>query len=242
MTSDTHPAPDADAPMDACGSGSECGGDHPAACGTGADPDSRIAHRLRQAVLIVALLNLGYFFVEIVVAIGIGSVSLFADSVDFLEDTAVNLLIFVALGWSLHARAIAGKVMAVIICLPAIAAGTQAILKAFDPEAPDPFTLAITAGGAAVVNLICALILSRFRHDGGSMTRAAFLVARNDVIVNVLIIVLGAVTALTNSGWPDIVLGVIIIGLNLLAAKEVWEAAHDEQLAARALDGDVGCC
>lgn len=40
--------------------------------------------RIRRAVLIVALLNLGYFFVEFAAAIAIGSASLFADSADFL--------------------------------------------------------------------------------------------------------------------------------------------------------------
>ena len=39
---------------------------------------------LRRAVLLVALLNLGYFEIEFAAAIG--SVSPFADSVDFLED------------------------------------------------------------------------------------------------------------------------------------------------------------
>ena len=52
---------------------------------------------LRRAVRFVALLNLGYFGVEFTVALGIGSVSLFADSIDFLEDTAINGLILVAL-------------------------------------------------------------------------------------------------------------------------------------------------
>ena len=55
---------------------------------------------LRQTVLLVALLNLAYFGVEFGVAIAIGSVSLFADSVDFLEDASINLLIAVGLGWS----------------------------------------------------------------------------------------------------------------------------------------------
>ena len=41
---------------------------------------------LRRAVLIVALLNLAYFGIEFAVALAIGSVSLFADSIDFLED------------------------------------------------------------------------------------------------------------------------------------------------------------
>jgi Co/Zn/Cd efflux system component len=39
---------------------------------------------LRRAVLVVAVLNLAYFGVEFAVALAIGSVSLFADSIDFL--------------------------------------------------------------------------------------------------------------------------------------------------------------
>lgn len=59
-----------------------------------------VTTELRRAVLIVAVLNLSYFGVEFAVATAIGSASLFADSIDFLEDTSVNLLIAVALGWS----------------------------------------------------------------------------------------------------------------------------------------------
>ena len=202
------------------------------------DADPTLRRRLRTAVLVVALLNLAYFFVEIGVAVGIGSVSLFADSVDFLEDTAVNLLIFVALGFTLRWRSVMGKVMAVIICVPAVAAAVSLILKAGNPEPPDPLSLTATAGGAVLVNLACALILARFREHGGSMTTAAFLAARNDVLVNVAIIVMGLITAATLSGWPDIVLGAIIIVLNVSAAKEVWEAAENENLAAQAMAGD----
>ena len=202
------------------------------------DADPTLRRRLRTAVLLVALLNLAYFFVEIGVAVGIGSVSLFADSVDFLEDTAVNLLIFVALGFTLRWRSVMGKVMAVIICVPAVAAAVSLILKAGNPEPPDPLSLTVTAGGAVLVNLACALILARFREHGGSMTTAAFLAARNDVLVNVAIIVMGLITAATLSGWPDIVLGAIIIVLNVSAAKEVWEAAENENLAAQAMAGD----
>lgn len=67
---------------------------------------------------------------------------------------------------------------------------------------------------------------------------AAFLAARNDVLINIAIIGMGLVTAWTLSGWPDIVLGVLIILLNAAAAKEVWEVATEEQLAAKALAGE----
>jgi len=51
---------------------------------------------LRRVVRLVALLNLAYFGIEFTVARVIGSVSLFADSVDFLEDASVNFLILAA--------------------------------------------------------------------------------------------------------------------------------------------------
>ncbi|WP_277245567.1 cation transporter [Micrococcus terreus] len=204
---------------------------------SGTDPV--LVRALKRTVLTVALLNLGYMVVEMSVALAVGSVSLFADSVDFFEDFAVNLLIFLALGWSLQRRAALGEVMAVIILLPALAAGWMAVVKFGDPDPPDPLALVVTAGGAVLVNLICTVLLSRFRHDGGSLTTAAFLAARNDVIANVAIIVMGLVTAWTLSGWPDLVLGVLIVVLNATAAKEVWETATEEQLAARALAGEL---
>lgn len=46
------------------------------------------------------------------------------------------------------------------------------------------------------------------------------------------------VTATTKSGWPDIILGLFIVVLNLTAAKEVWEVAGEEELAAKALAGE----
>ena len=197
-----------------------------------------LSRRLKRAVLLVAGLNLAYFFVEFTVALAIGSVSLFADSVDFLEDTAINLLIFLALGWSLHRQALAGKAMAVFILVPALAAAWQAVIKFTNPEPPDPLSLVVTAGGAVIVNLACSLILARFRHHGSSMSKAAFLSARNDVLINLAIIAMGVLTIWTDSGWPDLVLGTIIVLLNIRAAKEVWEAAEEERLAAKALAGE----
>jgi Co/Zn/Cd efflux system component len=60
---------------------------------------------LARVVALVAALNLGYFAVEISVALAIGSVALLADSADFLEDAAVNLLILLGLSWSVRGRA-----------------------------------------------------------------------------------------------------------------------------------------
>ncbi len=187
---------------------------------------------LRRAVRLVAVLNLAYFGIEFAVALSIGSVSLFADSVDFLEDAAVNLLVLAALAWSAKARATVGIVLAGLLLLPALAFVFTLWGKLGHPAAPDAAGLTLAGAGALAVNLACAFILASHRNRGGSLTRAAFLSARNDAVANVAIIAAGAATLLTRSLWPDVVVGVGIALMNLGAAREVWEAAREEKAAA----------
>jgi Co/Zn/Cd efflux system component len=190
---------------------------------------------VRRAVLAVAALNLGYFGIEFAVALAIGSVSLFADSVDFLEDASVNILIALALRWSPAKRAQLGKVLALILLAPAVAGLWTAGEKFFTPAVPAPLPLTVTGLGALIVNLGCALILARVRDHQGSLTRAAFLSARNDAYANIAIIAVGLVTAVVwRSVWPDLIVGVGIALMNADAAREVWEAAHEEHKAAKA--------
>ena len=194
-------------------------------------PDPR-GSALRRVVTIVALANLAYFGVEFAVALSIGSVSLFADSVDFLEDAAVNFLIGAALGWSARARARVGMSLAAILLIPAIATFWTAGRKFAVPVAPEPFALSLTGLGALVVNLGCAYLLAWFRHHGGSLTTAAFLSARNDAIANVAIVGAGLLTAfLWTSAWPDLIVGLGIAMMNADAAREVWTAAREEHRA-----------
>ena len=74
---------------------------------------------LRRVVAVVTLLNLAGFAIEFAVALSIGSV--FADSVDFLEDASVNIFIPIALGWSATARSRVGMLLALILMAPAVA-------------------------------------------------------------------------------------------------------------------------
>ncbi len=185
-----------------------------------------------RTIQVVALLNLAYFGVEFAVAKAIGSVSLFADSIDFLEDASVNFLILLALGWSVSRRAKVGMLLAGILLVPGLSALWTAWQKFNNPMAPEAISLSVTGMGALLVNFTCALLLSRHRHHGGSLMRAAFLSARNDVWANVAIIGAGLVTAATLSAWPDLLVGLGIAIMNAGAAKEVWQAARDEHRAA----------
>lgn len=183
---------------------------------------------LRPVVARVAGLNLGYFGIEIVVALAIGSVALIADSVDFLEDAAINLLIFAGLGWSLRNRARLGAVLAGILLVPALATAYAAYEKFSEMAPPAPVPLTLTGLGAVAVNLVCAWMLARHRESGGSLTRAAWLSARNDVAAGIAIVAAGLATAATLSPWPDLVVGFGITLLNLDSAADILKAARAE--------------
>jgi Co/Zn/Cd efflux system component len=191
-------------------------------------PADRQTSALRRAVIFVALINLAYFFVEFAVARHIGSVSLFADSIDFLEDASVNFLVLAALGWSVRRRSQVGMVLAMLLLVPGIATAWMVVRKLQAPVPPAEFALSLTGLGALAVNLSCAFVLVRVRNVAGSLSRAAFLSARNDAVANCAIIGAGVLTFFWVSAWPDLIVGVGIFLLNLDAAREVFEAARRE--------------
>ena len=93
---------------------------------------------------------------------------------------------------------------------------------------PRAYCLSLTGLGALAVNLYCAAMLTRFRRHRGSLTKAAFLSARNDALANVAIVAAGLLTAYTLSAWPDLIVGLGIAAMNADAAREVWQAAREE--------------
>lgn len=202
---------------------------------SGPDPEAPGPRReLERAATAVAALNVGYFAVELAVAIAIGSVSLFADSIDFLEDALLNALILVGLAWSARQRARLGLVLSALLLAPAIATLWTLWRHWGSGHVPDSVPLTATGAGAFAVNLSCALIMARVRDLQGSLTRAAFLSARNDVLANLAIIAAGLVTALAPSPWPDRAVGIGILVMNVGAAREVYTAACDEHRRAAA--------
>jgi Co/Zn/Cd efflux system component len=121
--------------------------------------------------------------------------------------------------------------LALLLLVPGIATAWTAWQKLSAPFPPEPLLLSVTGLGALAVNVSCALLLVRFRNHSGSLTRAAFLSARNDALANVAVIAAAMLTLAWPSGWPDLIVGVGIAIMNADAAKKVWAAARKEQQA-----------
>jgi Co/Zn/Cd efflux system component len=186
---------------------------------------------LRRAVRLVAVLNLSYFLIEFTVSRLIGSVSLYADSIDFLEDATLNFLVLAALGLSASRRSLVAMLLAALLLVPSAFTLWAAWQKVMLPVPPAPIPLSAAGAGALAVNFYCAFVLAPFRAHGGSLTRAAYLSARNDAAANLAIVAAGLTTLVLPSAWPDLVVGIGIFIINLDAAREVFVAARRENLS-----------
>ena len=182
----------------------------------------------RRALLIVASLNLIYFFIELLGAVKINSVSLFADSIDFLEDTFVNLLIFFSFLISPTLRPKLSKILVIIIILPGLTALWASWEQIVKPHTPEAFKLTLIGFGALLTNITCTIILMKFRNNNKSLIKAAFFSARNDVLANFVIIAAGVSTIINPSIWPDLIAGLIIFLINFDAAYKVYKIANTE--------------
>ncbi len=183
---------------------------------------------LRKTVLVVASLNLLYFGVEFYYGHLFDSVALVGDSIDFLEDASVNILIALAIGWSLKRRRQTSYALALLLLLPGVAFLWNAIHQLFSPEVPQGKGMGIVGAGALIVNLVCAFLIAKHRSEEGGLVTAAFYSARNDAIANIMIISAGAFTLRYPSIWPDLIIGAAIFIMNADAAKEIIEASRNE--------------
>ena len=107
---------------------------------------------------------------------------------DSLEDASANILIALAIGWSLKKRRYTSYALALLLLVPGVAFLWNAIHQFLSPEVPEGRGMGIVGFGALLVNTTCAFLIARHRKEEGGLVTAAYYSARNDAIANVLII------------------------------------------------------
>ena len=182
--------------------------------------------KLRSTVLVVAALNFSYFFVEFGYGQIFSSMALISDSIDFLEDASINLLVAAAIGWSVQKRKYVSYLLAGLLLIPGTVFIWNAIQKILNPINPVGEGMTWVGLGALAVNVFCALLIARHRTEGHSLALAAFYSARNDAIANVFIVIAGLITIGFPTIWLDLLIGLLIFLLNAGAAKSVVKASQ----------------
>jgi Co/Zn/Cd efflux system component len=184
-------------------------------------------NRYRKVLWIALLVNTAMFGVELVSSLKSDSLSLLADSVDFLGDAgnyAVSLFVLgMATVWRSRAAYLKGVVMGafgVLVLARVLWAGTSG-------HVPEAQTMGIVSIVALAANGLVAFLLYAFR-DGDANMRSVWLCTRNDMINNLAVLLAAVGVFGTKTGWPDIAVACIMAVLGLSAARDVIGRARSE--------------
>ena len=190
-------------------------------CQTSPDANAPPPTKVFRRVLIAALIiNAAMFVVEMSAGLAAGSASLQADALDFLGDSASYAISLCVLGLSLRWRSGAALLKGVSMGLFGVFVIANAAWHAHAGTLPGAMTMGAVGTLALVANVICALLLMRFR-DGDANMRSVWLCTRNDAIGNLAVIAAGAAVFASNTGWPDIFVAAIMASLALSASWRV---------------------
>ncbi|CDY74764.1 Cobalt-zinc-cadmium resistance protein CzcD [Caballeronia glathei] len=183
--------------------------------------------RYRSALWIALAVNFAMFVVEVVSGIVAGSVSLLADSVDFIGDAANYGISLFVLGMGLAARARASLLKAFSMAAFGIGVLGCALWHAFDSTTPSAPTMGAVGTLALAANCGVALLLYAHR-DGDSNRRSVWLCTRNDALGNLAVLVAALGVFGTSSAWPDLSVAGIMAALALGSSARVLRQARAE--------------
>jgi Co/Zn/Cd efflux system component len=183
--------------------------------------------RYRKVLWVALLVNVLMFGVELVSSMKSGSVSLQADSVDFLGDAGNYAVSLFAMGtaavWRSRAAYAKGVVMGVFGVLVLI----RALWIGLGTRIPQAETMGVISIVAFAANGLVALLLYAFRNGDANM-RSVWLCTRNDMIANLAVLLAAIGVFGTKAGWPDIAVASLMALLGLSAARDIIGRARSE--------------
>jgi len=145
------------------------------------------------------------------------SIALLADSVDMFGDASVYALSLYALDRGVRWCAGAALAKGALILAFGLWVLVEVALKITYGAAPVASVMVSIGALALAANLTCLALLWRFRQQDVNMS-STFECSRCDVIANIGVLIAAAAVRVTGSGWPDIVVGLVIAVLFLRSA------------------------
>jgi Co/Zn/Cd efflux system component len=181
----------------------------------------------RRVLWIALAINVAMFAVEIGAGLRASSVSLLADSLDFLGDAANYGVSLVVLGMALRWRARAALLKAACMAAFGLWLLFMTAQHALAGTVPDASTMGAISVLAILANLAVAGLLYRYRNGDSNMV-SIWVCTRNDVLGNIAVLAAAAGVFGTGIGWPDFVVGAIMAALALTGAWRVLRQATAE--------------
>lgn len=182
----------------------------------------------RKVLRLLFTINFTMFLSELVVGIIAQSTGVLADSIDMLADALIYGISLFAVGKATGSKNLAARLSGIFQIAIALAIAGDIARRAYFGSEPASVPMLVVSSVALMANIYCLRMIASHR-DGGIHMRASWIFSKNDVIANVGVIVAALLVAVTNSRWPDLVIGAIITLFVLRGGISILQEAAAER-------------
>ena len=173
-------------------------------------------------------------------ALAVGAVGLAADStglmgaaLDNLADAGVYTVSLYAVGRTAVAKARVARLSGTLLIVLGLGLLVEVLRRFFAGADPVGLAMIVTAIANAAVNVVCLRLL-RSRREQGVHLKASWIFTTNDMLANAGIVLSGAAVMLLGSPLPDLLIGLVVVGIVLHGGWEILEQAREARRAADA--------
>lgn len=183
-----------------------------------------------QRKVLIQVLALNLLLVVLLATTGTlaDSSGLIANALDNASDALVYAISLFAVGRSSHWKrmaAIASGILLLLFAVGVLGDTVRRFLTGSEPVGPLMMGMAAVAAG---INYWCMRLLARLSEKDVNL-RAAETFSFNDFVSNGGILVAGALVAWTGERWPDLLVGLAVVGIALKGGVEILRDARKEQ-------------
>lgn len=177
--------------------------------------------------------NAVMFVVEFSGGLAARSVSLTADSLDFLTDAANYGISLAVLGMAAATRARAALFKGLSLGAVGVWVVANTVWNLAQGTVPRAELMGTIGMLALATNLGVAALLFKYR-DGDANMRSIWLCSRNDAIGNLAVLAAAGGVWASDLGWPDLAVAALLAWLPLSAAVRIVRQAREELHAVHA--------
>ncbi len=169
--------------------------------------DSLVQSKLLWSVLII---NFAFFIIELTTGFISKSMGLVADSLDMLADSFVYGLSLWAVGSTVLRKKKVARLSGYFQLSIALIGIIEVARRFIGTEAMPDYRIMIAVSiFALIANGFCLYLLQKSKSNEAHM-KASMIFTSNDVIINAGIIIAGILVLLTQSKYPDLIIGAIV--------------------------------
>ncbi len=186
-----------------------------------------LKERQSATLRIVLAINVVMFVVELTSGLLARSTALLSDSLDNLGDALTYGLSLYAVSRGARSKAMVALFKGGLITLAGLFVLGQVAYRVINPDVPVFETMGIISVIALAANGVCLALLWKHRTEDVNMS-SVWECSRNDIASNVSVFIAAGAVWLTQSGWPDLLVGLALACLFLRSAVSVSAGALRE--------------